>query len=195
VITDINQLDLTKQYTYADYLTWQFAERVELIKGWVYKMSPAPSRLHQRISQIVSSEIYNYVKGGTCEVYSAPFDVRLVNKRKSVDDKEVMDVVQPDICVICDATKLDDRGCIGAPELIIEIISKGNSKRDVQQKFELYQENGVLEYWIIQPNDCTVSVFDLVNQKYVLRKIYSNEDEIEVAVLQGLSIDMKIVFQ
>jgi Uma2 family endonuclease len=194
MITDINQLDFTKQYTYADYLTWQFEERVELIKGWIYKMSPSPSRIHQQISQTISSEIYNYLKGNTSEVYSAPFDVRLINKRKSAINKEVINVVQPDICVICDVKKLDDRGCIGAPELIIEIISKGNTKRDVQQKFDLYQENGVLEYWIVQPGDCTVSVFDLINEKYQLRKIYSEEDEIELAVVEGLRLDMKMVF-
>jgi Uma2 family endonuclease len=194
MITDINELDFTKQYTYADYLTWRFQERVELIKGWVYKMSPAPSRLHQQISQTMSSEIYNYLKGNSCEVYSAPFDVRLINKRKSSTDKEVINVVQPDICVICDVSKLDDKGCFGAPEFIIEIISKGNTKRDVQQKFELYQENGVLEYWIVQPGDGTVTVFDLENDKYQMRKIYSEEDVIEVAVVSGLSIDMKMVF-
>jgi Uma2 family endonuclease len=194
MITDIKDLDFTKQYTYADYLTWQFAERVEIIKGWVYQMSPAPSRLHQRISQTLSSEIYNFLKGNTCEVYSAPFDVRLINKRKSSADKEVINVVQPDICVICDVHKLDEKGCIGPPELIIEIVSKGNTKRDVQQKFDLYEENGVLEYWIVQPGDGTVSVFDLINEKYTLRKIYSEEDEIEVAVIPGLRLDMKMVF-
>jgi Uma2 family endonuclease len=194
MITDINELDFTKQYTYADYLTWRFQERVELIKGWVYKMSPAPSRLHQQISQTMSSEIYNYLKGNSCEVYSAPFDVRLINKPKSSTDKEVINVVQPDICVICDVSKLDDKGCFGAPEFIIEIINKGNTKRDVQQKFELYQENGVLEYWIVQPGDGIVTVFDLENDKYQMRKIYSEEDVIEVAVVSGLSIDMKMVF-
>jgi Uma2 family endonuclease len=194
MITDINELDFTKQYTYADYLTWRFQERVELIKGWVYKMSPAPSRLHQQISQTMSSEIYNYLKGNSCEVYSAPFDVRLINKRKSSTDKEVINVVQPDVCVICDVSKLDDKGCFGAPEFIIEIINKGNTKRDVQQKFELYQENGVLEYWIVQPGDGIVTVFDLENDKYQMRKIYSEEDVIEVAVVSGLSIDMKMVF-
>jgi Uma2 family endonuclease len=194
MITDFNQLDLTKQYSYADYLTWRFEERVELIKGWVYKMSPGPSRMHQRISQILSSEIFNFLKGNSCEVYSAPFDVRLINKRKSTLNKDVVNVVQPDICVICDQTKLDDKGCFGAPEMIIEIVSKGNSKRDVQQKFELYQENGVLEYWIVQPGDETVSVFDLVNNNYILRKIYSNEDVIDVATLPGLQLDMQEVF-
>jgi Uma2 family endonuclease len=194
MITDFNQLDLTKQYSYADYLTWRFAERVELFNGFIYQLESGPSRMHQRISQILSNEIFNFLKGNSCEVYSAPFDVRLINKRKSTLNKDVVNVVQPDICVICDQTKLDDKGCFGAPEMIIEIVSKGNSKRDVQQKFELYQENGVLEYWIVQPGDETVSVFDLVNNKYILRKIYSNEDVIDVATLPGLQLNMQEVF-
>src|SRR5690606_35127113 len=102
MITDINQLDPSKRYTYADYLTWQFQERVELIKGWLYKMSPAPARKHQDVSIRMSSKIFNFLEGKKCRVYSAPFDVRLLNKEQSTVDNEIYSVVQPDICVVCD---------------------------------------------------------------------------------------------
>jgi Uma2 family endonuclease len=157
-------------------------------------MSLSPIRFHQRISQTMSSEIFNFLKGNTCKVYVAPFDVILIDKRKSSAQKEVVNVVQPDFCVICDINKLDYKGCIGPPELIIEIISKDNTKRDVQQKFDLYEENGVLEYWIVQTGDGTISVFDLVTEKYVLRKIYSEEDEIDLVMVSGLCLDIKMVF-
>src|SRR5580692_3473760 len=106
-------LDLDKAYTYADYFKWQFEERVELIKGRIFKMTPAPTRMHQKISGVIYNAIYNYLQGKECEVYAAPFDVRL--PRKSKEDKDIITVLQPDICLICDLSKLDDRGCIGAP--------------------------------------------------------------------------------
>ena len=120
MIKSINQLDFTKQYTYADYLTWKFDERVELIRGWISRMSPAPLRIHQRISGMAFSQINNFLATKSCQAYAAPFDVRLINKRKKkVDDKFITSVVQPDISVICDLEKLDDKGCIGAPDWII----------------------------------------------------------------------------
>ncbi|MDX1942881.1 MAG: Uma2 family endonuclease, partial [Saprospiraceae bacterium] len=150
MITSLDQLSMDGTYTYADYLTWQFEERIELIKGRIFKMSPAPSRKHQRASIVLSSIIFDFLRAGPCEVYSAPFDVRLLDsKKKKKSNKEIYSVVQPDICVICDAEKLDDRGCIGAPDWIIEILSPGNNKKEVDNKFRLYEENGVREYWVV----------------------------------------------
>ena len=128
MITSISQLDLNKKYTYADYLTWQFDEMVELIKGRIFRMSPAPKRLHQEFSGNVFSEFHNYLKIKPCKVYEAPFDVRLI-KNKNKDNKQIETVVQPDICIICDLDKLDDYGCIGSPDLIVEIVSKASKKR------------------------------------------------------------------
>jgi Uma2 family endonuclease len=194
MITSLSQLDLSKQYSYADYLTWNFKERVELIKGLIYKMSPAPTSGHQTISMNLTGAIYPFLKKLECKLFAAPFDVRLTNKRKSTTDNTIIDVVQPDLCVICDPSKIDKRGCLGAPNLVIEIVSKGNTKLELEQKFKLYEENGVQEYWIVQPGDQTVSVFDLVQDKYALRQIYSNDSKIDVAVLPGLVLDMKDVF-
>lgn len=198
MITDFKQLDLNKRYTYADYMTWMFDQRVELFKGWVKEMSPAPNMSHQRISWQLSMEIGNFIKGKSCEAFSAPFDVRLIGKSKSKkakDDNAVYTVVQPDICVICDKNKLDERGCIGAPDWIIEIVSPGNTKKEIDDKYSIYEENGVREYWIIQPTDETVTVFDLKNNKYHFRKIYNNIDKAPVGIFTGFAIELPEVFR
>jgi Uma2 family endonuclease len=194
MITNLSELDLKKQYTYADYLTWQIKDRVELIKGFIYKMSPAPTPIHQIISGNLVTDINTFLRKSQCQVFSAPFDVRLKNKRKSSNDNEIISVVQPDVCIVCDKLKIDTRGCIGAPDMIIEILSKGNTKLELEEKFMLYQENEVKEYWIVQPGDETVTVFDLINNAYVLRKIYSNDSEIHVAVVPGLVLKMADIF-
>ena len=194
MITDINQLDLTKQYTYADYLTWQFTDRVELIKGWIRKMSPAPNVIHQKISFNLSVELGNFFKNSNCNVFAAPFDVRLINKRRSTDNSQIITVVQPDLCIICDDNKLDENGCIGAPDWIIEILSPGNTKKETQEKFSLYEENLVKEYWIVQPGDQNILVFDLINDKYQLRKIYTNEDVVPCGIFSELQINFAEIF-
>lgn len=160
-ITDINQLDINGTYTYADYLLWKFQERVELFKGKIFKMSPAPNTRHQKVSFNLGGMFYNFFRNKKCKVYVAPFDVRLPNK-----DGEIKTVVQPDLCVICDINKIDDKGCVGAPDLVIEIISPGNSKKELNNKFALYEEAGVLEYWVVQPEYETVLIYILENGKY-----------------------------
>ena len=126
-------LDNGKVYTYADYLQWRFKERIEIIKGKVFKMSPAPARLHQKVSSKLSRVFLNVFHKSTCEVYVAPFDVRLIDKRKkSVKDEDIITVFQPDICVVCDPKKLDKKGCLGSPDFIIEILSPGNSKKEMK---------------------------------------------------------------
>jgi Uma2 family endonuclease len=158
MITNIDQLDLQKSYSYADYLKWTFEERVELIKGKIFKMSPAPARRHQRISSVFHRELYQFLSNKTFQVYPAPFDVRLT-PRKNDHTNKIYTVVQPDICVICDPLKLDDQGCIGAPDWIIEILSPGNSQTEMKNKFEVYEENGVKEYWLADPtNEIILSI-------------------------------------
>ena len=124
-VLSFNDIDASLTYSYAHYLTWLFDERVELIKGQIFKMSPAPSRFHQEISGHVFNLIFNHLKGQSCKVYIAPFDVRF--PKESVANKDIYTVLQPDICVICDQAKLDDRGCIGAPDIVVEILSPGNN--------------------------------------------------------------------
>ena len=119
MVNDINELDFTKQYTYADYLTWQFKERVELIKGWIHRMSPAPLDQHQRIASALFLEIGNFFKRRGCQVRFSPYDVRFPDSKKLNEDTQIFPVVQPDICVISDPSKIDRRGCIGPPDWII----------------------------------------------------------------------------
>lgn len=187
IITDISQLDLDKTYAYADYLLWQFGERVELIKGKIFKMSPAPNRRHQAILGEIHLKIGSYLKEHQklCNLYLAPFDVRLLDSVKSkLSDRDIHTVVQPDLCLICDESKLDERGCIGAPDLIIEILSPGNSKKEMKIKYELYEENGVQEYWVVFPYESLLQRFVLnAKGKFELAKIYTDEDIITTPLL------------
>ena len=144
-----SDLDLSKTYSYADYLQWTFEERLELIKGKIFKMTPAPNLYHQDISGVVFNEIYTYLKGKPCRTYSAPFDVRLPRKSADETNEKIYTVVQPDICVICDLSKLDKRGCKGAPDIVVEILSPGNNQKELHNKYEVYEESGIKEYWII----------------------------------------------
>jgi Uma2 family endonuclease len=191
MITDINQLDLTKQYTYADYLTWWFQDRVELIKGYVFKMSPAPSNSHQNICGNLYVSFFSYIKKRKYQIRFAPFDVRL---KRTIDDKEVTTVVQPDICVICNVALLDEKGCNGAPDMIIEILSASNRKHDVVTKYNLYEEAGVKEYWIVYPSEEMIEVYYLENNKYRLANKYLEDDLLPVRTLEGLVIDLKEIF-
>lgn len=128
-------LDWRRSYTYADYLTWTFEETVELIRGKLFRMSPAPNLTHQRISTQLLTKILHYFENRPCEVFHAPFDVRLpLLPDQRLRNDQIGTVVQPDICVICDPAKLDARGCLGARDWIIEIISPGTAKKDVRDK-------------------------------------------------------------
>ena len=191
VVTNFSDLDLTKQYSYSDYLLWQFSERVELIKGFIRKMSPAPNRFHQVVSQNLSGIFYNSFRKYPCDVYIAPFDVRLPIRSKTKDTT----VVQPDICVVCDKSKLDDAGCNGAPELMIEILSPNNSKHDLDTKFKLYEEAGVLEYWIVEPVEKMLLVYTLINGKYIGLPPQTEGENIQSPLFPDLKIAIIDVFE
>jgi Uma2 family endonuclease len=188
----LSDLDLSKTYTYADYLKWTFDERLELIKGKIFKMSPAPGSLHQIISSAVSNELYNYLKGKPCRVFSAPFDVRLI--RRSINDKDIITVVQPDISVICDPTKIDDKGCVGAPDIVVEILSPGNNKKELQNKFEVYEEAGVLEYWIIHPLEKTFLKYELIEGSFRASRLLTLGDDVTTPILPGFSLSLDELF-
>jgi Uma2 family endonuclease len=193
-ISSFEDLDVSLTYSYANYLTWLFDERVELIKGKIFKMSPAPSRLHQQISVCISSKLFNYLNSKPCQVYTAPFDVRFPMESKA--DKDIYTVLQPDICVICDSSKLDDRGCIGAPDIIIEILSPGNNKKELLNKYNVYEEFGVKEYWIVSPTDKTFLKYTLNNLgKYQPSKLFTLSEEIYSEVLPGFVLNLDEVFE
>ena len=192
VITSLDQLDPNGSYTYADYLLWQFSERVELLRGKIRQMA-APSRKHQGIATGLTRLLGNALWKSPCKVYVAPFDVRLIRTR---NDREVTTVVQPDLCVICDPSKLDDRGCNGAPDLIIEILSPGNSRTEMRDKFDLYQEAGVLEYWIVSPIEKTIQVFKLNEQGlYIGLAPIVEGDLLTTPIIPNLEVDVTEVFE
>lgn len=196
-ITQLSQLDLNAEYSYADYLNWQLKETIELIKGRISLMSPAPSLSHQRVSWQLNGLLFDYFRKKNCRAFAAPFDVRLYDRRKSVvANQDIYTVVQPDLCVICDAEKLDPRGCLGAPDWIIEILSQGNSKKEMQTKYELYRECGVKEYWIVYPFEQAVHQFvlDEAQDKYQLINMFSGEDSATPHLFPDLQIDLQEVF-
>ncbi len=195
MITELSQLDPEAHYTYADYLLWQFQERVELIKGRIREMA-APNVRHQRISGKIQRELSWFLKNKASDVFAAPFDVRLALPAHRVLGLKVDTVVQPDLCVICDREKLDERGCIGAPDLIVEILSPGNSRKEMRDKYELYQESGVKEYWVVFPSE-------QVLQRYILNaeNIYQAQlpnvegDVVDVTFLPGFELVVKEIFE
>ncbi|MDO9106115.1 MAG: Uma2 family endonuclease [Methylovulum sp.] len=197
-ITELSQLDLNGTYSYADYLSWQLDDAVELIKGKIQLMSPAPNVQHQRISRRLCSSIDVFLHGKTCELFVAPFDVRLYDRKKALlANHDIYTVVQPDLCVICDKSKLDIQGCNGAPDWIIEILSKGNAKKEVNIKHALYQESGVGEYWLIYPYEEVVQQFVLSEQTatYQFLNSYSGDDQAIPHLFPDLAIDLPKLFE
>ena len=192
-ILKVEEPDPSVNYTYADYLKWQFEERLELFRGKIFKLS-APNTKHQVVSRNILVSLAIFLKQKPCKVFAAPFDVRLPVKNKKKDD-EVTTVVQPDISVICDESKLDSRGCCGAPDLVVEILSPGNSKKEIRLKHELYEEAGVKEYWIVYPEEESIAVF-LLNEsnKYNGAIIYASEENILSKPIPGFSMNLTEIF-
>jgi Uma2 family endonuclease len=179
-------------YSYADYLTWDFEEIVELIKGRVFVKPPFPGTRHQEILLKFFLQINKSLPKGTGELYYAPFDVRFGGAN---EDGKIVTVVQPDICLILDPIKLDERGCFGSPDLIIEILSKGNNTTELQEKYELYQEFGVKEYWIIHPVENTLQINVLVNGGYQPSRLFTTGQKVTSTVLPGFELALEEVFE
>ena len=180
-------------YTYADYLTWQMDEMVELIRGKVYKWAAAAPRMsHQKVSLRLGSAFLIFLKGKPCQVFQAPFDVRLPVKSKK--NNPIDTVVQPDLCVICDESKLDESGCIGAPDLVVEILSPGNNRKELKLKYEIYQDAGVKEYWVIHPVEQTLLIYTLINGTYQSSGLYVSGDIVVSSCISGFSLNLEEIF-
>ncbi len=181
------------KYTFADCLTWNENERIELINGEAVRMA-APSNIHQEISMDIFRQLANYLEGKQCRVYPAPFDVRLFEKEGDTPE-DIDTVVEPDITVICDRSKIDKHGCKGAPDLIIEILSPASLRTDRLVKLRLYQRAGVREYWIVDPENSTVQVLLTDNKGMLLPyEEYGRKDVAKVNVLEGCFIELRKVF-
>jgi len=197
MITSLDQLDPNQRYTYADYLTWQFEEHVELIRGKVFKMSPAPNTAHQRISHNLALELGSYFHKHTCQVFAAPFDVRLPLPPGQQTPDNLNTVVQPDLSVICDPAKLDAQGCQGPPDWIIEILSPATSSKDLNEKFDLYQHAGVPEYWIVHPQDTTLLVYYLNDAgvyQLARQRPYTSPEHVTSLTFPELTVRLEEVF-
>lgn len=180
-------------YTYADYLSFEGDERMEIINGDIVMIS-SPSISHQRVFGVLFNQLTNFLDGKPCEVFSAPLDVRLFEKEGDTPEN-VDTVVQPDIFVVCDKNKYDDKGIKGAPDFIIEILSPSTRRHDVLVKFNLYQRAGVREYWIVDPNNKSVQVFlPDENGVYRISEAYGEKDIAKVNVLNGCFIELCKVF-
>jgi Uma2 family endonuclease len=192
-------------YTYADLAEWPESIRAEL-HGGELRMPAAPSPVHQEISSNLHGTIWNFLKGKPCKVYSAPFDVRLFPKEDLSDNI----VVQPDLSVVCDSSRIDSRGCAGAPDMVIEILSPANTSYDILYKYDRYLKAGVREYWLIDPEKKLLTVHLLEQGRYTVSYYglkdsttpYPKDADIEkfsrdiapVSILPGLSIDLKTIF-
>lgn len=193
LITDINQLDVNGTYTYADYLLWRFKEQVELLRGKLFKMSPAPREIHQRVLNEINFELMFFFRNKTCRVYPAPFDVRLPTK--GIADNQIYTIVQPDLCVVCDLEKIDGRGCIGAPDLVVEILSPSNSRKDLKDKYEIYEEAGVPEYWIVDPDNKAFYRYVLQEGVYIGLPPVCEGDVFRSRKFPEMEIDTKLIFK
>lgn len=192
-IVSLEEIDLSFSYSYANYLTWLFDDRVEIIKGKVYKMS-APARYHQQVSGNMSYFLFHYLRNRTCKVYTAPFDVRFFNESKA--DKDIYTVLQPDICVICDQEKLDDKGCIGAPDIVVEILSPGNNRKELFNKYRVYEEFGVKEYWVVDPCEKTLLKYMLDSDgKYQASRLLTLSEKLYSEILPGFELGLDEVFR
>jgi len=185
---EMRKPELGRRYTYSDYCTWGDDERWELIDGVPYNMSPAPTNAHQSISMSLSREFGVYLKGKACKVFHAPFDVRL-NFDKGDDT-----VVQPDLSVICDPKKLENgKGCKGAPDLVIEILSPSTTKRDKMIKFNKYLDAGVREYWIVDGEVGLIEVYTLKDGAYQTA-VFGDDGVISVGIFDDLEISLVDIF-
>jgi Uma2 family endonuclease len=190
-------LDLNKRYTYADYLNWADSKMRELIDGFIRMMAPSASTSHQRTSVKLVVNLYNLIKRnkGNCEVFSAPFDVRLPTNGEKENEK-IYNVVQPDICVVCDPSKIDERGCLGAPDLVVEIQSFSTSRYDLNEKFNLYEASGVREYWVVYPykEEKGVVVYLLQSGGKYDEGTQYDGGKIPVSIFEGCEIDFNEIF-
>jgi len=189
-ITNINQLDpINGLYTYAEYLLWKFEERVELLKGKLFKIS-APSINHQRISGRLFVKMYSYLEGKRCEAFSAPFDVVLKNP-----NGEDNTVLQPDLCVVCDPEKLaDGKRCYGAPDWVLEIVSPSNVEKELSKKMHIYEEAGVAEYWVLRPEEKELDIFVLQDNGYIGLKPRFAGEVVSPQKFPDLQINLSEIF-
>ncbi|WP_412994257.1 Uma2 family endonuclease [Neobacillus sp. 3P2-tot-E-2] len=184
-----------KIITYKEYASWDEDKRCEVLDGKIISMAPSPQPSHQEISMQISNEIGSYLRGKVCRAFAAPIDVFLFeDTRHKWIDENVRNWVIPDFIVVCDPDKIKQNKILGAPDLVVEIISSSSAKIDRIDKRLAYQRAGVKEYWIIDPANQLVEVYQLRNHSLELQNVYKREDTIPVHVLNSLEIDLTVIF-
>lgn len=189
---ELNEPDMTRSYTARDYLEWTFDGLYEIIRGKVFKMSPAPGSSHQTVSTNLVILFAPIRKHGPCQLFHAPFDVFLIKPGDNWKDTKT--VVEPDLCIVCDSNKINERGCIGPPDFVLEILSASSSKRDLKTKMELYEEFEIPEYWVVDPVLQSVSRNLLKDGKYQIQRPVFEGDILTPQQFPELKIDVKEVF-
>ena len=177
-----DEFDKNSRYTYSDYLQWEGQQRYQLINGESFMMA-SPSVTHQAILMELSLKFGNWLQGKTCRVFASPLDVRLFPKDDNSDDT----VVQPDLLVVCDKSKIGKGSINGAPDLVIEIVSPSNTHSELFYKFQYYLEAKVQEYWVIDPETKKAQVHIYDNGRYII-SLFKENGVIPVSVLSGLEI-------
>lgn len=186
--------NIDEKYTYQDYINWPPDERWELIEGRAYNMSAAPNTNHQIITGELFGHFWSFLKDKSCRVFSAPFDVRLADFTNQ-PDIDIPTVVQPDISIICDPEKLDEKGCKGSPDLVVEVISPSTVRKDIRDKYYLYEKHGVKEYWIVYPFETIIERFILgENGKFDPPRKYGVDMEIECSLFPGFKLPVSDFF-
>ena len=180
------ELNSNKTYTYADYAQWDDEQRWELIEGVPYNMTPAPTLRHQNILGELHLQIASFLKGKDCKVFLAPCDLLLPEKDQ--EDNQSKNILQPDIMVVCDSSKIKDKYVVGAPDWIIEILSPSTAKKDKIQKKKAYEKAGVKEYWLVSQTYGTITIFKLKDGKLTHQDVYDETAELDVETLPGLTI-------
>ncbi|MDR9374091.1 MAG: Uma2 family endonuclease [Schleiferiaceae bacterium] len=187
----VEELDFSAQYCAADYWRFRFEEMVEIIRGKIFKMAPAPSSNHQRVQNKLNYRLNQALEQGDCEIFPAPFDVYL--RRSGETFAEAQNIVQPDICVVCDAEKIKREGCLGAPDLVVEILSPGTRRKDLTVKKDLYEEFGVPELWVVSVPERLLLRFDLQGGSY-RQSTFVEGQTVSSTRFQNLEIVLEEVF-
>lgn len=183
-----------KRYSYADYLTWENDVYAEVINGEIISMSPSPTPKHQDVVDELTAEFKMFLRGKKCMAYSAPMDVCLFASKDTNSDI-IMDWVQPDLLVVCDETKIGEKNILGAPDLVIEVLSPSTARNDRLTKFNSYEKSAVKEYWIVDPYNMSVEIYTLDGFSFKQPDIFGKDDSLTVGIFPELQIDLKNIFK
>jgi Uma2 family endonuclease len=189
----IKELDFSKTYTYADYYSWKFEDRTELLDGKVYLMGESPGTNHQQVLGNVAAKLYAFLKDKSTQALMAPLDVRLVDT--TTRDEDVLTVVQPDVIVFCNKITLDDRGGIGSPSIVIEITLPGKNFKEISLKYSIYEKYGIKEYWIIRLDEQSLTQYILDEKgKYIGGRPLIENDKLKTDLIPDFELAISEVF-